>query len=38
MIKNKPGKTLGFGAFSGNEGMGGQRRSSTQKTHNALYF
>jgi hypothetical protein len=37
-IKNKTGQTLGFGAFSGNEGMGGQRMSNTQKMHNALYF
>ena len=25
-IKNKNGQTLGFEAFAGNEGMGGQRR------------
>ena len=37
-IKNKTWQTLGFGAYAGNEGMGGQRRSNTQKTHNALYF
>ena len=37
-IKNKTWQTRGFGAYAGNEGMGGQRRSNTQKTHNALYF
>jgi len=37
-IKNKTEQTLGFGAYAGNEGMGGQRRSNTQKTRNALYF
>ncbi len=37
-IKNKTEQMLGLMAFSGNEGMGGQRRSNTQETRNALYF
>jgi hypothetical protein len=37
-IKNKTQQTLGFRAYASNEGMGGQRRSNTQKTRNALYF
>ena len=37
-IKNKTGQTLGFMAFSGNEGMGSQRSSNTQQTRNSLYF
>jgi len=37
-IKNKTGQTLGFGAYAGNDGMGGQRKSNTQKTRNNLFF
>jgi hypothetical protein len=37
-IKNKTWQTRGFRAYAGNEGMGGQRRSNTQTTRNALYF
>jgi hypothetical protein len=37
-IKNKTQQLIDYGAYTRNEGVGGQRRPNTLKRRNALYF